>query len=197
MALTAPQSLSAAANGLDVTLSWTNTNNNADYFVIERAVKFRGKTRYESVGTAAAGSTEYTDSVPSADNYWYRVTAVNASYEATSTSIRVSVSETSDQPAPQPGTLAAPSNLSASQSGNTVYLSWADNSGNELGFYLERGVKLKGKIQFERIAVVGQNITAVTDDAGVLTSGNYAYRVQAYKDGEVSAYSNTFELRLK
>lgn len=198
MALTAPENLIAAANGLDVTLSWTNTNNNADYFVIERAVKFRGKTRYESVGTAAAGSAEYTDSVPSADNYWYRVTAMNASYEATSASIQVSVSESSDQqPAPQPGTLAGPGNLSASQNGNTVYLSWADNSGDELGFYLERGVKQKGQIQFERIAVVGQNITAVTDDAGVLASGNYAYRVQAYKDGEVSAYSNTFELRLK
>lgn len=41
------------------------------------------------------------------------------------------------------------------------------------------------------------DITSVTDNAGALASGNYAYRVQAYKDGEVSAYSNTFELRLK
>lgn len=195
--LTAPQSLSATADGLNVTLNWTNTSNNADYFVIERAVKFRGKTRYATVGTASTGSTSFTDSVPSGDNYSYRVTAVNVSNEVTSASVQVAVSDSSNQPGPQPGSLAAPANLSASKSGNTVYISWTDNSADELGFYLERGIKQKGKIRFERIAVVGQDIATVTDNAGGLASGSYAYRVQAYKDGEVSAYSNIVELRIK
>ncbi|GGF85795.1 S8 family serine peptidase [Alteromonas lipolytica] len=197
LALSAPADLSATTNGSEVTLSWTNNTSSEDYFVIERGVKQRGKIRYEQVGTAAAGSSNFTDTVPATGNYRYQVTAVNALYSATSASIQVSVSDTSDQPDPQPGLLATPDGLTVNQNGDTVALSWNDNSDDESGFYIERGMKSKGKIVFERIGVVGQNITATTDNAGALASGTYAYRIQAFKEGALSAYSNTFELRLR
>lgn len=197
MALSAPTALSAAVSGTDVTLSWETSTASEDYFVIERAVKKRGKLSFVQVGTASAGSTEYLDMVPATGTYWYQVTAVNALYTATSNSIQVAVSDTGSQPGPQPGGLAAPDSLTVTQSGNTIDIRWNDNSSDEQGFYIERGVKQKGSIQFERIAIASQDIAAISESASALSSGNYAYRVQAFKDGEVSAYSNVFELRLR
>ncbi|MDC8832440.1 fibronectin type III domain-containing protein [Alteromonas gilva] len=100
-------------------------------------------------------------------------------------------------PEPQPDALAAPGNLTVSQSGSTVTLSWTDNSTSELGFYVERGLKQKGQVSFQRIAVAGADTTFTTDNADALASGNYSYRVQAYNNAEVSGYSNTVSVRLK
>jgi PKD repeat protein len=86
----------------------------------------------------------------------------------------------------------APTNLTASASRTTVTLTWKDNSNNESGFYVERGVS--GSTSFSRIGSTGANVTKFTDSPG---RGTWAYRVQAYSGTTLSAYSNTATARSK
>ena len=89
----------------------------------------------------------------------------------------------------EPVIVNAPVNLVAEIVGSDVVLNWTDNSNNEDGFYVERGVKIKGKTIFTRITQVGANTTtaliANSTEAG-------PYRVQAYHadSGSISDYSN-------
>ncbi|MCW8335409.1 S8 family serine peptidase [Vibrio paucivorans] len=195
--LNAPVGLSASVDGLNVSLSWQDNNANETQYMVERGVKFRGRVNFEVIATLPANSTSFEDSVPDAGEYRYRVTAKNTVNEATSATLRVSVTTDSGDPDPEPGSLAAPSNLTASKSGNTVTLTWSDNSDSENGFYIERGLKRKGKVQFAPIGQVGVNETTFVDDMSGLSNGNYGYRVRAFNDTETSGYSNTVEVRKK
>jgi PKD repeat protein len=89
-----------------------------------------------------------------------------------------------------PNVLDAPSGLSATVNRPTVTLNWTDNSGNETNFYVERGVKAKGKTTWSRVGTVGANVTTLSQS---VADGSYQYRVQAYSSttGRTSAYSNT------
>lgn len=81
----------------------------------------------------------------------------------------------------------APSGLVASVSGSLVTLMWTDNSDSEQGFYVERGVKKKGKIAFARVGTLGANVTTFSE---TLADGTYRYRVQAFNGTKVSGYSS-------
>jgi hypothetical protein len=84
-------------------------------------------------------------------------------------------------------TVAAPSSLTASAASTSrIDLSWRDNSGNESGFRIERKI---GSGSWSQIDTVGANVTAFSD-TGLSASTTYTYRVRAYNDGGVSAYSN-------
>jgi CubicO group peptidase (beta-lactamase class C family) len=73
------------------------------------------------------------------------------------------------------GSTAAPSNLSASiAGGDTVTLTWTDNSSNESGFRIERKV---GTGAFATLATKGTNVTSHAD--GSLSANTYSYRVIA------------------
>src|SRR4030042_214292 len=70
-----------------------------------------------------------------------------------------------------------------------INLSWSDtNSGryNEDGFYIERK---NGAGIFQKIATVGKNTTSYSN-TGLNSGTTYYYRLQAFKKGEVSPYSN-------
>jgi hypothetical protein len=90
-------------------------------------------------------------------------------------------------PAPAPN---APSNLTATATSITrIDLSWADNSGNEDGFLIER---CEGNTctNFVQIAQVGANVTSYAD-TGVARNTAYRYRVRAFNVAAGnSAYSN-------
>jgi len=164
--------------------------------VIERGVKYRGKTTFTTLVTLSADSTGYIDTVTETGDYTYRVKAVNAQSEAVSNEVKVTVNDTSTSTNPEPGTMITPSNLTAIQSGNNVVLNWTDNSSDELGFTIERGQKVKGSIEFTVIGTIDADVTSFSDDVSSL-SGNYAYRIIAFKDDDTSDYSNTAELRIK
>jgi thermitase len=85
--------------------------------------------------------------------------------------------------------LNAPGNLVADVSGSSVTLTWSDNSAGEDGFYVERGVKVKGRIAFSRVGQVDADVTTFSED---VANGAYRYRVQAFRldTGAVSGYSN-------
>jgi len=78
---------------------------------------------------------------------------------------------------------AAPSNLSASTTGQTsIHLSWSDNSNNEDGFKIFRNSS--------QIATVGAGSTSY-DDNGLSCGTTYSYYVKAYNSAGDSDPSNT------
>lgn len=86
-----------------------------------------------------------------------------------------------------PATPTAPSNLTATQSSTTTdaVLNWQDNSTNEGGFKIERGVD---GVNFLEINSVTANVIQYTDPN--LSIGTYYYRVKAFNAGGNSDYSN-------
>ncbi|QKI88321.1 S8 family serine peptidase [Thiomicrorhabdus xiamenensis] len=194
--LLAPSALSATVSGQDVTLNWQDNSANENGFVVERAMKIRGKYTFETIATLGADSTSFTDSVAELGTYQYRVYAFNDSNQVYSDAVLVKVETTSTEPPPppEPGTLVAPDNLSATLNGSTVTLTWNDNSTDESGFYIERGVKVRGQITYSRVATVGTDTASYSE---TLASGTYEYRVQAFNDSGTSSYSNSVSVRLK
>jgi C1A family cysteine protease/PKD repeat protein len=95
-----------------------------------------------------------------------------------------------------PNVLNAPSGLGIAVSGRIVTLRWTDKSGNETGFYVERGLKNKNTIAYTRVATVGANSTVFTESVAANT---YYYRVQAFSSvtGKVSGYSNEVSVRVR
>jgi hypothetical protein len=91
-------------------------------------------------------------------------------------------------PAPTPTAPAAPSGLSASAvSSSQINLSWADNSGNETGFKVERSTD---GVNFTQVATVGVNTTSYAA-TGLSASTAYTFRVRATNSVGDSAYSNS------
>ncbi len=99
--------------------------------------------------------------------------------------------------AQNPEVLLPPSGLKAALSGRTVTLTWLDGSTNESGFYIERGVKTRGVIKFQRVAETGADVTRFQET--ILTTGTYAYRVQAFniETGMRSTYTNIVNVNIK
>lgn len=98
---------------------------------------------------------------------------------------------------PDPNIIAAPTGLKAEVAGRSVTLSWVDNSQNEEGFYVERALKIKGALQFQRVATTVANVSNYTDT--LATSGTYKYRTLAFNTitGKVSDYSNEVQVRVR
>lgn len=84
---------------------------------------------------------------------------------------------------PQAPSLLTAAAISASQ----IDLVWADNSGNETGFKIERKTGAGGT--YSEIAATGPDVTAYAD-TGLSASTTYYYRVRAYNAAGDSTYSN-------
>ena len=83
---------------------------------------------------------------------------------------------------------AAPSALSATAvSASQINLNWQDNSGNESGFYVQRGTTSAGP--WSQIAAVGVNVRTYSN-TGLTAGTTYYFAVRAYDTGSnLSAYS--------
>jgi phage baseplate assembly protein gpV len=101
--------------------------------------------------------------------------------------------------ATDPFVLTAPSVLTAKASLRTVTLNWLDNSSNETGFYIERGLRSKTGVVYARVGAVAANVRTYNDT--VPAAGTYYFRVQAYRtDGTtsiVSPYSNAVSVKVR
>jgi probable HAF family extracellular repeat protein len=88
---------------------------------------------------------------------------------------------------------AAPSGLTGSgYSASEILLRWADNSGSEVGFRIQRALGTQGS--FVPLAQVGANTTLYID--GTVKAGKtYRYRVLAFNGAGDSAWSNTVSVR--
>jgi hypothetical protein len=89
---------------------------------------------------------------------------------------------------------AAPSGLTATTVSRTqINLSWADNSGDETGFKIER-CKTANCTNYAEISQVGANVTTFAD-TGLTKNTTYRYRVRAFNANGNSAYSNAASAR--
>jgi probable HAF family extracellular repeat protein len=90
---------------------------------------------------------------------------------------------------------AAPSGLvGTALAGASVWLNWTDNANNEVGFRIQRARGSQG--DFVLIGQIGANSMTFIDataQAGKL----YRYRVRAYNDAGLSAWSNTVRIRAR
>jgi tartrate-resistant acid phosphatase type 5 len=114
----------------------------------------------------------------------------------TSTPTLTATPNATNTPTPTPTTAAitAPSNLTVqSVSSSQINLAWADNSGNETGFKIER---YTNGTSFAQIASVGPNVTHYSN-TGLTRGTRYWYRVRAFNASADSLYSNTASARTK
>ncbi|MDW8309490.1 MAG: hypothetical protein RMK20_08970, partial [Verrucomicrobiales bacterium] len=83
---------------------------------------------------------------------------------------------------------AAPSTLIATAvATNRINLSWSDNSIEEFGFKLERGISGTGP--WTQIAILGPNTTAFADTNGLSAGTTWFYRLRAFNSAGDSAYA--------
>jgi len=82
---------------------------------------------------------------------------------------------------------SAPSDLEAeTQDENTISLTWTDNSGDELGFKIERSKK--NEDNYVQIATVSADTTSY-ESYNLSSDTTYYYRLRAYKEASDSDYS--------
>jgi hypothetical protein len=95
--------------------------------------------------------------------------------------------DTTEGPPPMPPD--APTNLAATgRTSSSLSLGWADNSGDETGFLMER-CRGAGCAEFRQIASLGANVTGFVN-SGLRSQTVYCYRVRATSPAGHSAYSN-------
>ena len=84
---------------------------------------------------------------------------------------------------------AAPSGLISTAASQTqITLSWADNSGDESGFKIERSAD--GSTGWTQIGTVGANVSTYPN-TGLVANALWYYRVRAWNGSGDSGYSNT------
>ncbi|MCX7084158.1 MAG: multicopper oxidase domain-containing protein [Methylococcales bacterium] len=184
--------LATSSTGNGISLSWTDASNNETAFIVERAdvtgisvgsfTALPAGTVTVLNGASTGGRVSFEDTtVVLGGNYAYQVKAINVSNGHTWTSA-VSNSATLSL------TLAAPSGLTAIQSGNFVQLNWTDNSSFEKTYKITRtafnsitgvqvGVPTVISVNSTTIGSVGGPVS-YTDNTSVL-GVSYTYTVGA------------------
>lgn len=176
-----PANLTAtAASDFQINLSWTDNSSNETGFLVERRTS--ATNTFQQVAEVGAGISTYQDlNLTPGTIYIYRVWAKNRNVLSFSPTNTMQVNL---------GFPAAPTVLVATAASDTqVNLSWADNSGNETHFVIERS--LLQSSGFAEVGRVGANVTTF-ENAGLETDRNYFYRVKAFREpfSISSSYSN-------
>jgi fibronectin type III domain protein len=157
-----------------VQITWTDNSINEDGFRVERAGSDAGP--WTTLVTTTVGITSAQDGsgIPNQERVCYRVVAFNKYGDGPA-------SNTTCTAFP-----AAPTNLAAkSVDGQTIDLTWSDNSAFEDGYEVQRCCQTGWIV----IANLTANATSYRD-AGLLINTQYYYVVRAKKDQGFSGYSN-------
>ena len=181
--LAAPGNLAATVNSqTQIAVAWTDNANNESGFRLER--KLSAAVSYTVVATVGANVTSQVDSNLAAETkYFYRVRA----YNANGNSAYGTAASATTLPFPP----APPGNLIATVISNTqIDLAWADHSGNETGFKIERKTGNAGT--YMQVATVAANVTNFSSP-GLNPNTKYYYRVRASNAGGNSPYSSAAE----
>jgi len=174
----APSGLAATAvSASQINLSWTDNAGNETGFELERSTD--GNT-FGKIADLPANTTSFQNTGLNANTrYVYRLRAVNGG--GASAYSNTAEATTADLPPAAPARLTAQA-VSFSQ----VNLSWADQSGNEAGFQVERGSAAGGA--FIKIADLPANTTSYSD-GGLNGSTQYCYRIRAVNGIGASGYT--------
>lgn len=173
---TAPSSLVATKNPTNttVTLTWNDNSNNETYFMVERSTN---GTTFSLLAYLPTNTTRYTTSAQAMGTYYYRVRAYNSGGYSTYTNTALATV------APVVTIPVAPSNMDVSAASSTIYIYWADNSSNELGFVYEKSID--GVVFIPYGTTTNTFFTENNSAPGI-----YYYRVRAYNSAGYSTYSN-------
>jgi hypothetical protein len=117
--------------------------------------------------------------------YYYRVQAYNSAGTGAESNVITAVTTAGATPTPTP---TPPSSLAATAtSSSQINLTWSDNSPDETGFRIERGLNASS-FSFIVDKAAG---TVTHSDTGLTPSTTYYYRVRADKGSLFSDWSNT------
>jgi FtsP/CotA-like multicopper oxidase with cupredoxin domain len=180
----APTDLAGTAPGPNtVELTWVDQSGNEDGFRVERSDD--DGASWVGVGLAAANAQGFTDLTVAEDTpYLYRVFAYNLGGDSLPSNVAPVTTPPSGPQLP-----AAPTGLSGSApNGNTVNLTWVDQSDNEDGFRVERSAN--GGATWVTRGTVAANVQAYMDTTAASTT--YSYRVFAFNLAGDSLPSNVF-----
>jgi len=173
----APTSLtSVGASSSQVNLTWSDNSDNEVGFKIERSLN---GTTWNQVTTVGAGTVSYSDTgLDHATLYHYRVRAYNivgdSAYSNVDTAQTVDI-------VPD-----APTGLQLSVNGQSITLTWVDNSDNETSFKIYRS---PDGTTWTNVDSVSANIETWTD-TGLSPLTQYSYRVVAHNSIGESLPSN-------
>jgi hypothetical protein len=180
----APTNLTATTfSSSQINLLWTDNANNENGFKVEQSTD---GTTFTQITMLASNTVSFSvTGLTASTTYQYRVVSFN---DAGNSSFSNTASATTA--AAPPAIPLAPDSLTATPVSSTrINLSWADNSGNESGFKVER-CKNPNCTNFAQIAQVGANVTTFADTS-VTKNTAYNYRVRAFNVTGNSSYSNT------
>ncbi|NJN66950.1 MAG: hypothetical protein HC884_09700 [Chloroflexaceae bacterium] len=173
-----PTNLTATPSGKTVNLTWQDNSTTETGFLVERS----DGGNWQPVGSTAANATSYTDNdatLQAGTTYYYRVAASqNGDQSAFSSVASVTIVEATPDP---------PNNLQANASGNTVVLTWNDQSDNETGFEIARWKEETD--DWSIVGTVAADVTSYTD-SGVAYQTTYYYKVRARNASGPSAYTD-------
>lgn len=159
-----------------INLSWSDTNNDETGFKIERCEV--ASCTFSQIDTILANITTYNDTISLKTDtaYRYRVRA----YKTVTAGWDSPYSATAEATT----TLATTSGLTAiAANTTTINLSWADNTGTETGFKIERCPS--GSCIETDFVEVAQTVASATkwSDTDVCSGSTYTYRVRAINSG--------------
>jgi hypothetical protein len=178
--MAAPSNLGAVAvSSSQINLSWADNATAETGYRIERSTN---GTTFTFLANVGANANSFNNTGLAANTkYYYRVQALGSPNSAFSNTANATTQPTGTT------TPAAPSALAASAaSSSQINLSWADNSGNETGFRIERSTN---GTTFAFLANVGANVKNYSN-TGLPANTKYYYRVQAIGSPTSSAFSN-------
>ncbi|HEX7337834.1 MAG TPA: fibronectin type III domain-containing protein, partial [Gemmatimonadales bacterium] len=160
-------------------VTWVDNATNESGFRVERSTD--GGANWVVAGMAGRNETSFSDvGQPSEQPLCYRVIGFNSSGDSPASNM-----DCTTLPAAPSDLIAAPGGLM----GEINYLGWADNSGVEDGYEVQRTNTPGGFLFYvETIATLGPNATSYSD--AVLWGNTYTYRVVALKEGGRSDPSN-------
>jgi hypothetical protein len=165
-----PSGLGANAVACDqINLSWTDNSDNETGFTIERSLNGLSFAELDNVG---ANVTSYSDTtVAENTTYYYRVKAYNSAGDSAYSNTANDTTPTC--PAEPP---AAPSWVKLKGKRGKVELTWADNSNNEDGFRIYRGLTSTTLALVDTVAAG----TTFYSDTGLAYKTTYYYKVCAF-----------------
>ncbi|HAK77919.1 MAG TPA: hypothetical protein DCM71_13670, partial [Runella sp.] len=163
----APSKLVITFQGTNqIDMSWTDNSDNETSFEIERSTD---KTTFVKIDEISANLTSYSNKgLTPSTQYYYRVRAKNTFGFSDYSNLIDPITLPLPVVAPKSPTDLSLMVVSSSQ----IDLKWLDNSDNETGFEIERG--LDG-VNFSKIADVSANGTSYSDK-GLTASTKYFYR---------------------
>ena len=180
--LNSPNGLTATTvSSSQINLTWTDNSSSELGYKIERSAV--DNLHYAQIATVGSNVTTFSDlGLSEGTKYYYRVRAYNA--------IATSAYSSEKNATTLWNIPIAPSGLRiTSITFAAVFLAWTDNSGNELGFTIQRKKGATGT--YADIGTVGPNATIYVDSDSTLVDGTqYYYKVCATNTAGNSPFSN-------